>query len=76
MPAFNVEFKIIPETLEKPFTDLFAGYANGLVRGEPGGFVMPFGFTTEVAKEIYEMQARKDDAWIITYPKSGIHKNL
>ena len=71
MSKFNVEFKVIPETLEKPFTDLFPSFTNGLVRGEPGGYVMPATFTTEVAKEIYEMQARKDDVWIITFLKSG-----
>ena len=74
MSKFNVEFKVIPETLEKPFTDLFPSFKNGLVRGEPGGYVMPFGFTTEIAKVIYEMQAREDDVWITTFLKSGILK--
>lgn len=73
---FNVRFKIIPDTLEKQFQDLFPSFRNGLVRGEPGGFVRRASFTEEMAKEIWEMQTREDDVWLITYPKSGTCLNL
>ncbi len=36
----NVEFKSIPESLEEQFLKDFPSYVEGLVRGEPGGFVL------------------------------------
>ena len=74
MSANNVTFKTVPESLETSFTDLFPAYKSGLVRGEPGCYIMPATFTTEIAKEICEMQTRSDDVWIITFLKSGTLK--
>ena len=73
---FNIKFNVLPETLEFPFQEQFLSYTNGLVRGEPFGYIMPGTYTTEIAKEIYEMEIRTDDVWIITFPRSGTYKQL
>lgn len=70
MSEWNVEFKPIPKTQEESFKKLFTGYDEGLVRSEPGGFVMapPYGRNAE---KIYNIQPRKDDVWLLTFPKCG-----
>lgn len=65
-----VKFNLIPESLASPFIDLFPGQDEGMVKGEPGGFV----FSREYghrAHEIYQFQPRSDDAWVCTFSKSG-----
>lgn len=65
-----IKFHLIPESLTSPLIDLFPGQDEGMVRGEPGGFV----FTREYgrrADEIYQLQPRKDDVWVCTFSKSG-----
>ena len=67
----EAEFKVMPETLTSPFTDLFPGYADkGLVKCHPGGTVMPSCYK-EGAEKVYNYKARKDDTWIVTFPKCG-----
>ncbi|KAK4026522.1 hypothetical protein OUZ56_015517 [Daphnia magna] len=54
----------------KKFNQLFAGYKTGLVKSEPGKFVM----TTLYAKHaeiLYRMEPRADDIWLLTFPKCG-----
>jgi hypothetical protein len=68
---FNFEFKLIPETLESPFNQHFLGYVDeGLVKCEPGGAVMPTPYK-KGAEKIYRFKPRKDDTWIVTFPKCG-----
>ena len=74
-PNLNIKFKLIPETLEKPFKDLFPSYTEGLVRGEPGGYVMTAAYT-EGAQDVYQLEPREDDAWILGFWKSGILHTL
>ena len=35
----NIEFQLLPETLEKPFTDHFPGYDEGLIKSIPGNYI-------------------------------------
>ena len=66
---FDVKFKLIPETLESPFTELFLGYGEeGLVKSEPGGTVIPAVYGRH-ADKIFRFKPRNDDAWIVTFPK-------
>lgn len=69
---FDVKFKLIPETLTSPFTDLFLGYGDeGLVRGDNGaGTVMPAVYGRH-ADKIFKFQPKKEDTWIVTFPKCG-----
>ena len=46
----GVKFNVIPETLQSPFKDHFPAYYKGLVRGEPGGFVIHPKFVTNAKK--------------------------
>ena len=44
--------------------------ATAWVRSEPGNVWMKKGFEQR-AEEIYNLEVRPDDIWIITYPKCG-----
>ncbi|XP_046641045.1 sulfotransferase 1B1-like [Daphnia pulicaria] len=65
-----VKFNFIPETITSPFIDIFPGQNEGMVRGEPGGFVFSREYGRR-ANEIYQFKPRKDDAWVCTFSKSG-----
>ena len=71
----NVEFQLIPETLVDPFRSDFFNYADGLVRGTPGGFVLSpeYGKTADL---IYNFPLREDDTWVVTFPKCGKQKSF
>ena len=72
-PELKVKFNVIPKTRLKSFTQLFQGYGDeGLVKSEPGGNVMPavYGHPGN-AEEIYQFEPRKDDVWVVTFPKCG-----
>ncbi|KAI9564852.1 hypothetical protein GHT06_008593 [Daphnia sinensis] len=66
----NVEFKSIPESLEEPFLKEFPEYVEGIVRGDPGGFVLTPHYG-EHAEELYNFHVRPDDIWVLSFPKSG-----
>lgn len=67
----GVKFSVIRETLESPFKEHFPAYYKGLVRGEPGGFVLHPKFVSN-ADKIYNMTVRSTDLWIRTFPRSGM----
>ena len=67
----KVKFNIIPKTRLRRFSQHFSGYQNvGLVRSEPGQFVMTplYGMNAE---KTYRMQPRSDDVWLLSFPKCG-----
>lgn len=66
----NVSFNVIPKTRLKRFQQHFTGYKSGMVRSNPGRYVMspPYG---ENAEKIYRFEPRSDDVWIVTFPKCG-----
>lgn len=66
-----VHFEPIPKTLASPFTELFPAYnGKGLVRGEPGGFVFSHEYGKH-AENVFRFQPRKDDVWLMSFPRSG-----
>lgn len=67
---WKYEFHEIPKTQEESFKQLFTGYDEGLVRSEPGGFVMSPTYGRN-AEKIYRMKPRSDDVWLVTFPKCG-----
>ena len=69
-PQLKVKFNAIPKTKLKSFTKLFPSYQDGLVKSEPGGFVIP-PYYCENAERIYRIKPREDDVWLLTFPKSG-----
>jgi hypothetical protein len=54
----GVKFNVIPETLQSPFKDHFSAYYKGLVRGEPGGYVIHPEYTspTLMKKPVFKKQ--------------------
>ena len=68
-----VEFNLLKESTESPFTDHFPNYADGLYKGEPGGFVLQPGYAKN-ADQLYNYRPRSDDIWVASFPKCG--KNL
>ncbi len=53
---------------------LFAGaeisIEHPVVRSDPGGVQMPKKYAL-MAEDVYNMEVRPDDVWIVTYPKCG-----
>lgn len=70
-PVLDVKFEFIEESITSPYIDLFSGQVEGLVRGQPGDFVLPPEYSRR-ANEIYKFEIRKDDVWIRSFPKSGV----
>jgi hypothetical protein len=71
----KVKFNAIPKTRLKKFNQHFNGYKNGLVRGEPGKFVMTPLYGSH-AEKLYRMKPRNDDVWLLTFPKCGKYNPL
>lgn len=70
MSDSNISFAAMPQTQTETFKKLFPGYHEGLVRSDPGGFVMSPLYAKN-AEKIYHMKPRPDDVWLITFPKCG-----
>ena len=67
----GMEFNLIPETLDEPFTRDFTGIREGLVRSQPGGITLTPDFARNVHDLYTNFHPRDDDVWILTFPKSG-----
>ncbi|XP_071550992.1 sulfotransferase 1E1-like [Panulirus ornatus] len=57
------------EELERQERD-FKGYTNGLVRLNPGGWVLPSAYT-KFADRLYRFEFRESDVVVMTWPKCG-----
>jgi hypothetical protein len=68
--AQRVQFHAIAQSKLGAFADHFPHYAGGFARSEPGGFVISQEFGRH-AHEFFYFQPRKDDVWILTFPKCG-----
>lgn len=68
--AKNVTFKVIEKSLTDKFQAHFPNYTEGLVRGEPGGFVLTPEYARH-AEKLRNFKPREDDVWIVTFPKCG-----
>lgn len=52
----------------------FKGERRGFCRVGPEKWILPMRYMDQ-AEGYYNMPVRKDDVWIITYPRSGILNN-
>lgn len=50
--------------------DKFFRRENGFVDVNPGNVIMPRKYA-EICEEIIESHVRKDDVWMISYPRTG-----
>lgn len=66
----NVEFSVIEKSLTKLFQEHFPSYTEGLVRGDPGGFVLSPQYARN-AEQLRNFEPRSDDVWVVTFPKCG-----
>ena len=65
-----VSFSVLDKSRSEIFKQHFPTYTEGLVRGDPGGFVL----TPRYAKtfnDYLNFPLRDDDVWIVTFPKCG-----
>ena len=73
IPAKNqsaVRFSLLEESLSDDYVADFPFYVDGLVRGDPGGFVLTPTYA-QVADTFQKIPLRSDDVWVITFPKCG-----
>lgn len=68
--AGDVTFKTMEASLTDTFKENFTNYKDGLVKGDPGGFVLTPEYARN-AEELRKFQPRKDDVWILSFPKCG-----
>ena len=65
-----VQFSLLEKSLTPEFLADFPNYVEGLVRGEPGGFVLTKNYA-ENAEKFINFPMRSDDVWVVTFPKCG-----
>ena len=65
-----VRFALIEKSLSAEFRADFPNYPEGLVRGDPGGFVLTQKYADNV-DSILQFPMRSEDVWVVTFPKCG-----
>lgn len=72
----EIQFVAVSSTRLKPFTRFFPGYGDmGMIKCEFGGTLLPSVYNRlGNAKAIYHFKPRRDDVWVITFPKCGNKK--
>lgn len=69
-PRLRVKFRNMPQNEWKKLRPHFPGYTSGLVKSDPGKFVMNplYGMHAE---KLYRLQPRSDDVWLLSFLKCG-----
>merc|ERR1740128_1066230 len=65
-----VRFALIEKSLSAEFRADFPYYPEGLVRGDPGGFLLTQKYPDNV-DSILQFPMRSEDVWVVTFPKCG-----
>lgn len=61
----------VPNNVNNMRLTLFSGEYSGYVHVGPKNYFMPAEYR-KIAAEIYNMPVRKDDVFVITFPRTGI----
>ena len=70
--AEHIKWKPVPKEMEEITQKMFGtnpNYHNRIVSEPYGVYATPA--MELVAKEVYNMEVRSDDIWIVTFPKCG-----
>jgi len=67
---FQVKFSTVPGTRSIEFQKHFPTYLEGLTTSSPHNFVSVPDYAYN-AEKLYNFEPRKEDVWIMTFPKSG-----
>ena len=65
-----VKFQLLAKSISSSFAQDFPSYTEGLVRGQPGGFILS-PFYAQNAEKLWSFQPREGDVWLATFPRSG-----
>ena len=68
----HIKWKPVPKEIEEITKNVFgpnSNYHNRIVSEPYGVYATPA--MELVAKEVYNMEVRSDDIWVVTFPKCG-----
>ncbi|XP_045532715.1 sulfotransferase 1C4-like [Pieris brassicae] len=68
--ATALKIKELDQETQKTMRKLFTGERGGFVRIGPKGYLVTERYK-EMAADIYNMEIRPDDVWVVTYARSG-----
>lgn len=66
--------EVQPGSTEAYYLDTFFKRKNLFIKVNPGNVIMPRAMS-EIGDEICKFSVRKNDIWMISYPRSGICKS-
>ena len=71
IPAWKVTFHSVEKSKNGNFQDHFSNYnLHGMSQSEPTYFVLTEEYALH-AEKIFRFQPKRDDVWVLTFPKSG-----
>jgi hypothetical protein len=71
----NVEFPVVPESLETQFSREFPCYIEGIAQTKPGNYITSPVYA-KAAEDVYNMKLRSDDVFVLSFHKSGRTYNV
>ncbi|CAF4938682.1 unnamed protein product [Pieris macdunnoughi] len=73
--ATALKFKWLDQETQKTMRKLFPGERGGFVRIGPKGYLVTERYK-EMAADIYNMEIRPSDVWVVTYARSDARRQF